>query len=207
MNKYLEYFLSLNVLTKEKKHTSALNRARMYADFPNSDRNSPQGRNAAWNWKVIIFSNKVEIPGSSFGCFPLFYSLVISSLCPPWSPPLPQGIQMEKLSFKGICTKKAFGSRDFFQKHLSVLGSFPRTRLNVLRKDSCSKPCALTGLWVGAVIAHSGPCARVYLGRFVWVSASIYAKEIMLHISCQGEESLNGFIMEFSFTLSFLPSL
>lgn len=89
MNKYLEYFISLNVLTKEKKHTSTLNRTRSYADLPNSDRNSPRGRNATCNWKVI-FSNKGEIPGPYFGCFSLLYSLVISALCPPRPPHSPK---------------------------------------------------------------------------------------------------------------------
>lgn len=127
MKKYLEYFLSLNVLTQEKKHNSALNRARSYADLPTSEILPGEGMPHEIG-KLSFSQIRVKYQGLHFGAFHSF--IVRSSLCPPWPPTIPQGIQMEKCSFQSICTKKALGSRgDFSQKHLSVLWPFPRAEL------------------------------------------------------------------------------
>lgn len=120
MNKYLEYFISLNVLIKEKKHTSDLNRTRSYADLTNSNRNSPRGRNATWNCKVIIFSNKGEIPGPYFGCFSLFYSLVISSLCPPRLPHSPKVFKWKSFLSKVSAQSRHSAAEEISSKRILV---------------------------------------------------------------------------------------
>lgn len=49
-------------INEGEKNSSTLNRTRSYADLSDSARNSLRQRNAMWNWKGLLWSNKREIP-------------------------------------------------------------------------------------------------------------------------------------------------
>lgn len=185
-----------------RKRNSVLNRTRSYAELPDLDTNSLRHRNATWNWKLLSQTTKPEFHFFSVSCVS-----VISPLPFPCHSP---EVFKWKDCFQGIQTKKAFGSRwDFLEsKVFSHARIFPQNITHHAGEGVLlSTLWSYWSSWWTVAVHISGVCVCVYLGIFVWVSAKIYAKKITLHLSSWGEESLNGFIMGFSFTLSFLPSL